>query len=119
RAVPAGAAGRVVGAAGGSAVHVWDADGAVAFTIPRAADAVALAPGGGLLASGGGDGAVQVWRRTGEAVGGTLTLPSAVRWIGFASDEVLIAATDHWLHSYSVGAGGIETLAPWPASALA
>ncbi len=55
------------------------------------------------LATGGADGAVQVWRRSGEALGGTLTVPSAVRWIGFGSDEVLIAATDHWLHSFSVG----------------
>jgi len=114
-AVALGADGRLVAAAAGSAVHVWDAEGAVAFTIPRAAGAVALAPGGGLLATGGSDGAVQVWRRNGEAVGGTLTIPSAVRWIGFASDEVLIAATDHWLHSYSVGSGGIEPLHAWPA----
>jgi hypothetical protein len=38
-----------------------------------------------------------------------------VRWIGFASDEVLIAATDHWLHSFSVGPRGLEALHTWPA----
>ena len=115
-AVALGADGRLVAAAARSAMRVWDtADGAVAFTIPRAAEAVALAPGGELLASGGADGAVQVWRRSGEALGGTLTVPSAVRWIGFASDEVLIAATDHWLHSFSVGPRGLEALHTWPA----
>ena len=115
-AVALGADGRLVAAAAKSAVHVWNAaDGAVAFTIPRAAEAVALAPGGELLATGGADGAVQVWRRSGEALGGTLTLPSAVRWIGFASDERLVAATDHWLHSFSVGPRGLEALHAWPA----
>jgi subtilisin-like proprotein convertase family protein/WD40 repeat protein len=115
-AVALGADGSIVAAAAKSAVHVWNAaDGSVALTIPRAADALALAPGGGLLATGGADGAVQVWQRSGEALGGALTLPSAVRWIGFASDELLIAATDHWLHSFSVGPRGLEPLHAWPA----
>ena len=115
-AVALGADGRLVAAAAGSAVHVWSAaDGAVAFTIPRAAEAGALAPGGELLATGGADGAVQLWRRSGETLGGALTVPSAVRWIGFASDEVLIVATDHWLHSFSVGPRGLEPLHAWPA----
>src|SRR3954462_12410933 len=107
-------AGRLVAGAASLAVHVWNAaDGTVAFTIRRAANAVALAPGGALLATGGADGAAEVWRRSGEPLGGPLAVPSAVRWIGFASDDVLIAATDRWLHSFSVGPRGLEPLHAW------
>jgi WD40 repeat protein/subtilisin-like proprotein convertase family protein len=114
-AVALGADGRLVAAATKSSVHVWNAaDGTVVLTIPRAAETVALAPGGELLATGGGDGAVQVWRR-GEAIGGARTLPSPVRWVGFGSDEVLLVATDRWLHSFSVAAHGLEPLHAWPA----
>ena len=49
------------------------------------------------------------------AVGGSLSVPSAVRWIGFGSDGVLVVATDRWLHSFGVGARGLEPLHAWPA----
>jgi hypothetical protein len=42
-------------------------------------------------------------------------VPSAVRWVGFGSDGLLLAATDHWLHSFSVGPRGLELLHTWPA----
>jgi WD40 repeat protein len=105
-----------VAAAARSGVHVWSiADGTMTSTIRSTADAVALAPGGELSATGGADGTVQVWRRNGNALRGSLSVPSGVRWIGFGSDGVLVVATDHWLHSFSVGARGIEPLHAWPA----
>jgi hypothetical protein len=114
-AVAFGAGGELVAAAARTAVHVWTvADGAAAFAIPVAAEAVTIAPGGERLATGAADGTVQVWRRDGEALG-SLSLPSAVRWVGFGSDGVLVAATDHWLHSFSVEAQGLEPLHAWPA----
>ena len=115
-AVALGADGGLVAAAAKTAVHVWSvADGTAALAIPYAAEAVALAPGGELLATGGADGTVQLWRRNGDALGASLAVPSAVRWVGFGSDRVLLAATDHWLHSFSVGARGLEPLHAWPA----
>jgi len=70
---------------------------------------VAFAPGGEYVAAGGADGTVQVWRR-GEALGAARVLPSAVRWVGFGSDGVLLAATDRWLHSFAVGPAGLSPL---------
>jgi hypothetical protein len=114
-AVAFGADGGLVAAAAKTAVHVWSvADGTAAFSIAGVADAVALAPIGELLATGGADGAVRVWRRNGDAVGGSVSVPSAVRWIGFGSDGVLLVATDHWLHSFSVDDRGLVPLHTWP-----
>jgi hypothetical protein len=115
-AVAVSADGRLVAAAAKTAVHVWNAaDGTTAFAIPFTAGAIALAPGGELLAAGSVEGKVQLWRRNGDALGGSISVPSAVRWIGFGSDGVLIVATDHWLHSFSVGSQGLEPQHSWPA----
>jgi WD40 repeat protein len=106
----------LVAAAAKTAVHVWSvADGTAAFSIPIAAEAVAIAPGGELIATGGAGGTVQVWRRNGGPLGASLSVPSAVHWLGFGSDGVLLAATDRWLHSFRVGSGGLEVLHAWPA----
>jgi WD40 repeat protein len=114
-AVAFGASG-LVAAAAQTAVHVWSIEeGTAGFAIPSAAEAVALSPGGELIATGGADGTVHVWRRNGDALGGSLSVPSSVRWIGFGSDDVLVVATDHWFHSFSVGARGLEPLHAWPA----
>jgi hypothetical protein len=62
---------------------------------------------------------VQVWRRGGQALGASRTVPSAVRWLGFGSDGVLLAATDHWLHSFAVGPGELAPLHSRPAEGSA
>src|SRR5262249_14702945 len=115
-AVALGADGGLVAAAAKTAVHVWNtADGTAAFTIARAADAVALAPGGARLATGGADGTVQGWRRNREKLCGPRSGRSAVLWVAFGSHDVLVVPTAHWLHSFSVGSRGLEPLHSWPA----
>jgi WD40 domain-containing protein len=71
---------------------------------------VALAPDGAYVAAGAGDGGLQVWRRDGAPLGAARALPSAVRWVGFGADGVLLAATDRWLHSFAVAPNGLEPL---------
>jgi WD40 repeat protein len=115
-AVAFSAGNALAAAAARTSVHVWNsADGAVAFSIPTSAEAVALSPDGELIATGGADGTVRVWRRNGDALGGSLSVPTGVRWIGFGSDGVLVVATDHWFHSFSLGAAGLDPLHAWPA----
>jgi WD40 repeat protein len=118
--------GRFVAGATRSSVRAWSvADGTVALDVAFGAhgalESVAFAPGGEYVAAGAADGAVQVWRRGGEALGAARVLPSAVRWVGFGSDGVLLAATDRWLHSFMIGPDGLEPLhsRPAPGSAAA
>jgi WD40 repeat protein len=118
--------GHFVAGAARSSLRVWNAaDGTVALDVPfmghGAVASIAFAPGGEYLAAGAGDGALQVWRRDGAPLGAARALPSAVRWVGFGSDGVLLAATDRWLHSFAVAATGVEPLRsrPAPGSAAA
>ena len=117
--------GRFVAGATRSSIRIWSiADGTVAVDIAFAAHgaltSVAFAPGGD-VAAGTADGTVQIWRRGGQTLGAARTLPSAVRWLGFGSDGVLLAATDHWLHSLAIGPAGLEPVhsRPAPGSAAA
>ncbi len=74
-----------------------------------AVTSIAFAPGGELFASGDAAGNLQLARvATGETVGAARTLASAVRWVGFGGDGVLLAVTDAWAHSFSIGAGELE-----------
>ena len=81
---------------------------------------IAFAPGGELFASGDAAGNLQLARvATGEAVGAARALASAVRWVGFGGDGVLLAVTDAWAHSFTIGAGGLEPRARAAAAVLA
>lgn len=112
--------GRFVAGAARSSLRVWNAaDGTVALDVPFAGHgavaSIALAPSGEYVAAGAADGAVQVWRRDGTPVGVARALPSAVRWVGFGADGVLLAATDRWLHSFAIAPAGLEPLHSRPA----
>jgi hypothetical protein len=112
--------GRFVAGVTRSSIRIWSAaDGTVALDIALAAHGAltsfAFAPGGDYVAAGTADGTVQIWRRGGQARGAARRLPSAVRWLGFGSDGVLLAATDRWLHTFAVGPAGLEPLHSRPA----
>jgi WD40 repeat protein len=77
---------------------------------------VAYAPGGAYLATASEQGNVQLRTAGGEAIGAPHTLPSAVRWIGFGSDELLFAATDRWLHAFATSPAGVELVRSRPLS---
>jgi WD40 repeat protein len=77
---------------------------------------VAYAPGRAYLATANEQGTVQLRTVSGETIGATHTLPSAVRWIGFGADEWLFAATDRWLHAYATSPAGVELVRSRPIS---
>ena len=116
--------GRLVAGVTSSSIRVWSvADGAIGLDLALPAHGAltsfAFAPGDEYVAAGTADGTVQVWRRGGQTLGASRTLPSAVRWLGFGSDGVLLAATDHWLHSFAVGPGELAPLHSRPAEGSA
>jgi len=93
-------------------VPVVQARGEVSASPARAPiTSVAFAPSGELFASADADGNLRLVRvANGEALGAGRTLPSAVRWVGFGADGTLLAATDGWVHSFAIGAAGLEPL---------
>ena len=81
------------------------------LAVDAAVASVAFAPNGEYYVSGDTAGNVQLSRiATGEPLGGARKLASAVRWVGFGGDGVLLAATAGWLHSYALGPAGLEPL---------
>jgi WD40 repeat protein len=84
-------------------------------TRTRAASApvtsIAFAPDGEYYATGDAAGNVQLASvASGEAVGDARGLPSAVQWVGFGSDTVLLVVSGGWAHSYTITPGGLEPL---------
>jgi WD40 repeat protein/subtilisin-like proprotein convertase family protein len=89
----------------GGEVRARAASGDTAIT------SVAFAPNGERYASGDTAGNLRLGRAaTAETLGGVHALGGAVRWVGFGGDDVLLAATDGWLHSYTVGPAGLAPL---------
>jgi WD40 repeat protein len=81
------------------------------LTAPAAITAFAFAPGGEYYAAGDALGNLQLGRvTTGASVGAIRALPSGVAWVAFGTDEVLLATTGGWLHSYAVGPDGVQAL---------
>jgi WD40 repeat protein len=77
---------------------------------------IAFAPGGAYVASADAQSGVQLRNADGETIGARRTLPSVVRWLGFGSDRLLLAATDRWLHGYAVDAAGLTLVRSRPIS---
>jgi WD40 repeat protein/subtilisin-like proprotein convertase family protein len=83
--------------------------GSIRTTPARAAIiSIAFAPSGELFASGDAAGNLQLARvATGEAIGVPYALASAIRKVGFGGDGVLLAVTDAWAHSFTIGTAGL------------
>jgi WD40 repeat protein/subtilisin-like proprotein convertase family protein len=70
---------------------------------------VALSPDAAMVATGDASGRVQLWRADSLApVGRAATLMQPLRWVAFSPDGgMLLAATAHWLHGFTVAADGL------------
>jgi DNA-binding SARP family transcriptional activator/WD40 repeat protein len=124
---------RLAAGDGEGLAHVWDlASGRAMLTVPpdprlptgmlggRVAPAVALSPDGGILATGGIDGAVRLWdTSTGQRMMSISTQPGPRRPIGFApwllsfnpdGSRLYFAGTDGTFHVADVIAGRTFTL---------
>jgi hypothetical protein len=73
---------------------------------------VAFAPDGRYVVTGDEAGNVQLWDPpTADAVGEAYVFPSPVHWVGFGADEaVVLARTDHWVHSLELGERGLQVV---------
>ena len=77
--------------------------------VDAAATALAFGAGGSRLATGDATGNVRLWEVENLApVGEPHNFVHPVRWLGFSGDGgFLLVQTDHWMHRFSVGGGGL------------
>lgn len=88
---------------------VESADTPDSVRVGAAATALAFGAGGSRLVTGDATGNVQLWEVESLApVGEPHNFVHPVRWLGFSgAGEFLLVQTDHWMHRFSVGAGGL------------